>query len=320
MYTIRHAGAGKGFGVFASTRIPQGTRIMAERPLLQVRNENEILNAFRRLGRDQRRELLQLSVSPIQRSSFWSWTENAWHVARQAFMDLLKPNLTSTLEYTPTILGVFRNNNFDLGEAAGHAVFREISRLNHACLPNAQANWLESKPDVNEVEGRFTIHATRGIEVDEEITISYLSEHAALRESRQKKLLLGYGFLCDCPACNTSTKRGKEGEARRLRMQARLHAYAEEAGQAESVDPIAELDVLKDMLKMYRLEGIAGREVATMYLAAAELAGNAGRREEAAELAEKGVSLDRDCCGEDSPLYQASLGQAQVVRNKLLKP
>src|ERR1700712_2414069 len=88
MYEIRHAGA-KGLGVFATKCIPRGTRIMAEKPVLAVRSENEVFGASRALPEANRKQLMQLSISPVKRSSVLSWTEATWHSTRQALSDVL---------------------------------------------------------------------------------------------------------------------------------------------------------------------------------------------------------------------------------------
>ena len=150
---------------------------MAERPLLVVKRESDVFGATRALFKSDRASLMQLSVSAARTASISSWTEVAWHATRQVLAETLKvseggvkttertPILQSLLEY-PEVLNIFRNNNFDLGNGE-QAVFREISRHNHACVPNAQGNF-------NTGIGRFTTHAVRTIDADEEITLSYL--------------------------------------------------------------------------------------------------------------------------------------------------
>ncbi|KAH9826309.1 SET domain-containing protein 5-like [Teratosphaeria destructans] len=320
MWEIRHAGA-KGLGVFASRPIARGTRILAEEPWLEVKDARGVFAAVRRLNGRDKEAFLRLSISPVRRSSFRAWAHAATHVARQGLHDLIRvarengrglpqllPNAISTILEYPAILSVFRNNNFDLGNR--QAVFRHISRLNHACKPSAQGNF-------NTALGRFTIHALRPIEPGEEITISYLSEHGALKECRQQRLLSSYGFLCDCPACDTTTPRGRQSEARRLQLQASLHAWQEGITDGGLSGHVAELHIVESMLQMYQVEGIFGREVATTYLAAAELAAKAGMMDDVAEYVEKGLRMEKDCCGTDSPTFQASLERARGITTGL---
>ncbi|KAJ4357994.1 uncharacterized protein N0V89_002571 [Didymosphaeria variabile] len=65
----------------------------------------------------------------------------------------------------------------------------------------------------------FNIHATRNIPAGEEVSINYLPEHGQLRDQRVAKLEEGYGFTCNCPACNIDTKEGQQVEKRRKDMQ-----------------------------------------------------------------------------------------------------
>jgi len=317
MYEVRHAGV-KGFGLFATRAIPKGSRILAERPLLSVKSESEVFATTRSLSQEDREALLQLSISPIRKSSVLGWTQAAWQATRQALSEGLKfaqrdskaaarlPTFQSITEH-PEVLNVFRNNNFDLG-GGKQAVFLEISRINHACVPNAQGNF-------NSNLEQFAIHAIRDITTDEEITLGYLAEHGALKESRQSRLLSNYGFLCDCPACDSASPRSQVGEERRLGVQAKLHEYARQAEEREHPDLQTELGMTKELIELFETEGLAGRELATMYLTAAELAAKAGKgyEGEVAMYAEKGLRLDLVCLGQDNPLFGASVARAQAI-------
>ncbi|KAK4623858.1 hypothetical protein CLAFUW4_05880 [Fulvia fulva] len=178
----------------------------------------------------------------------------------------ITPFWPSLLKY-PTLLSIFRNNNFDIG--TGHqALFGEICRINHDCVPNCQGNF-------NQNLDRFTIHSIQPIQQNEELTISYLSEHGALKESRQGRLRQQYGFLCDCPACDAKSPRGKVGEDKRVDLQEMLHEFAEDAEQRAGPSAEAELRMMVRMIEVYESEGIAGRELATMCMTAAEDCGEA---------------------------------------------
>lgn len=302
MIEIRQAGL-KGLGIFAARPIAKGTRILSERPLLIVHSERQVFAALRQIDEDTKRKVASLSVHPVQKSSVASWGQALWHAispiitstATTSTEKALAPIWSSLTQY-PTLLSVFRNNNFDIGDGR-QAMFSDICRLNHSCVPNSQGNF-------NKQLGQFTIHAIQPIEKDAEITISYLNEHGALKESRQGRLKHSYGFLCDCPACDTSKPRGKEGEAKRIAFQEKLHAFAE-AAEAQSGIPNqeGEFSLMKDCIDMYEGEGIAGRELCTMYLAAADLAVELGRTQEAMGFAERALALEADCVGTDSEHY-----------------
>ncbi|KAK4543893.1 hypothetical protein LTR36_004667 [Oleoguttula mirabilis] len=289
---------------------------MAEKATLAVASEGQVFAASRALSDADKKRLMQLSISPVRRSSVLSWTEAAWHSTRQALSDVFNvsqrdgkavarlPDLKTIAEY-PTILSIFRNNNFDIGNGR-QAVFDQICRHNHACVPKAQGNF-------NTTIGCFTIHAIQPIDADEEITLSYLVEHGALRESRQSRLREHYGFLCDCPACDITSKRGKDGEQRRRQMQMKLHAFAEEAAEREHPNVEAELVVMRELIQLYEAEGISGRELSTLYLTAADLAAKAGVKEEALRFSENGLRIDKDCVGTDSSMFHESLARVRAI-------
>ena len=69
-----------------------------------------------------------------------------------------------------------------------------------------------------------------------------------------------------------------------------------------------------DMVLMYEAEGIAGRELATICLAVAELAAKIGRRDLVREFSEKGLLTDQDAVGTDSALYEQSVSRVQALK------
>jgi hypothetical protein len=263
MYEIRGAGA-KGLGVFAQSHIPRGTRIFSEKPLLSIthaQDAGDIFTASRLLAPNQRGRLLGLSNHTTIELSILRWNQAAWYTLKStlaALSSFALPKRLSLSEHV-RILSIFRSNAFNLGSMSSiqQALFERISRINHSCLPNAQGNFHEGL-------GRFNIHATRDIERDEELTLNYLHERGAVRASRQESLETGYGFLCQCPACDMGTKEGSGGEKARIKMSETLRRYAEGA-QTHGVKGVeAELVVLNAFLKLMEGEGIAGREVSVL--------------------------------------------------------
>ncbi|KAI3317181.1 TPR domain-containing protein [Xylariaceae sp. AK1471] len=292
MIEVRHASA-KGFGVFAKTLIPRGTRLLAESSLLSINDHSpSILTAARRLTSQNRRILLALSLNRSKQRSLLSLIEAIWRSL---------PALGSVAS-NRDILNVFRNNNFNLADAAGtRAVFETIARINHACVPNAQGNFHSGTR-------QFTVHALRRIRNGEEITISYLDDQLATGMVRREHLMDGYDFACACPVCYGGSKLSVVSEARRADVKRKLGAFAEQnaACEGEEVDEGAELSMMKMLMGTYEAEGLAGRELATIYIAAAKLASRLNRAAEARSLARRGLELEKDAVGIDSPLYIAS--------------
>ncbi|KAG8957467.1 hypothetical protein FRC00_003937, partial [Tulasnella sp. 408] len=114
----------------------------------------------------------------------------------------LQPNL---LAATPKaaidhLFSSIQNNHFSVVTTylhpVAHAIFPLASRaFNHSCLPNASPSYRYEKGLIWQ-----DVRALRDIEVDEEITISYIDPASPL-SSRQSTLRHTYGFECACPRC-----------------------------------------------------------------------------------------------------------------------
>ena len=329
MIEVRHAGL-KGLGVFATNPIARGTRIFAERPLISVSDGSDVYSAYRRLSVVKQRSLMQLSTNVAESLSVLRYAQAAWRIVGQTSNHLSRRLFTQdngtsdwpSIREHLAVQSIFRNNNFGLGDGV-QALFQNIARINHACIPNVQANW-------NEAIQRFTVHTLRAIDMNEEITLSYLDEHGALRKSRQAKLSEGYGFDCDCLACDLMNSDSSDGESKRKAVQDLLGSHAAAIAVAQPVsglsfdepenvavaemltaasqpsDQKAELRLTLALIDLFEDEGLAGRELATMYLTVATLNVQLGHSQEAVRYAQNGLQLDLDCVGVDSPLYLES--------------
>ncbi|KZL85172.1 tpr domain-containing protein [Colletotrichum incanum] len=289
MFAIRQA-AGKGLGVFASKPILRGQRILTDKALLTISSSDSssIIQQAHLLSTAGQKSLLSLSMNP-SKSSVFSWLESIWR-SKSAPQNTVSNH---------TILNIFRNNNFNIGNQI-QALFPQVARLNHSCVPNSQGNF-------NKTLNAFTIHATRDIKNEEEITISYLDEHLGLRDSRQSALQDGYGFVCGCSACNPATS--EVGEARRTEIKRKLEHFAETASE----NPNDEFEMMLALLDAYHAEGIRGREVSTMYIATARKAFDLERPKEGQELALMGLRLEEEAVGKDSPFYTATRKEVSAL-------
>ena len=161
---------GKGSGCVASRDISRGTRLLAERPLLDVGPSSPgTLEAA----------LAALSVS--DQAEFWSLSQNEqkWGA-------------------TKSVKGIFMTNAIPSHAYSKEhrAVFATASRFNHACDANATFRWHASL-------GCLTVHATRPIPCGAEICVHYgFPPGCVLREDRRRRLLQGFGFECECSACS----------------------------------------------------------------------------------------------------------------------
>lgn len=233
------------------------------------------------------------------------------------------------------------------------ALFPAIARINHSCVPNAQANY-------HPLHRTFNVHATRDMAAGEEVSINYLPEVGLLRAQRVAKLEEGYGFTCNCPACDLSTELGRQGEKSRRDVQTSMRktrAYLADAthrgdavdagygadGMPETfqsgitdeeqarIDALGrlseaerrtlrldgELQVLKLMLAMYSNEGIVGREVASMHYHMARLQSSSSALEDGLASAEAGLKLEEECLGRDHPGYLEASAFVEGLRERI---
>jgi hypothetical protein len=270
MYTIRSAGL-KGLGVFANALIPRGTRIFSEQPLLSISPGSDGRSLYASsllLSPEQRAALMGLSHHASRESSVIRWGQAVKYTLSQT-ISAVAGRISSPggggavfpkwkLGEHVRLLSIFRSNSFNLSSPTIHqALFPSISRLNHSCVPNSQGNFHEEM-------GTFNVHATRDIPADEELTLNYLHEHGAVRESRQERLKSGYGFDCDCPACDMSLQSGRHGEEGRVEMQRVLGDYASKMAEGGAEDPQGELTMVNQLITLLEGDGIAGRELSTL--------------------------------------------------------
>lgn len=282
---------------------------MADRILLSIDNKDtNVLDAAARLSPEDRHRLLSLSMNNAKQKSLSYLAAAAWGSL---------PSLAS-ISQGRDLLNIFYNNNFYLSGTSGRrAIFLTVARINHSCVPNAQGNLNTALPG-----GQFTIHALRAIADGEEITLSYLHDELAIRSARQRRLQQGYGFECACEICNTkdSQESHERSHQRRLKIQEMLAAFS---GQQTAPGGISrEFLLTKAVIDTYEQEGLAGRELASLYFAAAGLATKLGHMKEASALGAKGLQVEEDAVGQDSPFYIASLlasRQGHFVGNRLPK-
>ncbi|KAJ9165299.1 SET domain-containing protein [Coniochaeta hoffmannii] len=111
---------------------------------------------------------------------------------------------------------VMRTNAFSitLDDRPWMGLFPGISRINHACKPNAHTRFSQKLLTMSAV-------SIRDIEPGEEITISY-AEFGTMYGQRQHSLLHNWGFRCTCALCTAPSaelipsdrRRGRIGDIR----------------------------------------------------------------------------------------------------------
>ncbi|KAK3290816.1 uncharacterized protein B0H64DRAFT_446639 [Chaetomium fimeti] len=231
--------SGKGLGLVSTTKIPKGTRILSEPALLRVpRSTNN-------------KEELGISLS--QKISALSKDQ------QQAFFAL-----HNTFEdETGQALGIVRTNALPLGsDASVGGIFLDASRINHACIQNAQNTW-------NEDLQQLTIHAIRDINKGEEITIMYLQDRAD-RSARQLVLQKNFRFTCSCSLCSLSGPELHLSDAR-LGEMLRLDKSIGEGMQIVA-SPLQALYDVRKLLTLCEEEGIDDATVPRAYYDAFQIA------------------------------------------------
>ncbi|PQE10867.1 SET domain-containing 5 protein [Rutstroemia sp. NJR-2017a BBW] len=141
LWTIKRI-PGKGLGVVATRAIAPGTLLFHESPLLTTETltnpattEKDLAQLLRALPKESQRAYLSLHNN--------------------------YPGQPSPLS------NIIRSNAYPLGPSSSvGGVFKDISRINHSCLPTSQHSWNESRKE-------FVVYAVRELSPGDEITTSY---------------------------------------------------------------------------------------------------------------------------------------------------
>lgn len=234
----------KGLGLFTQYVIKAGTRVIYEKPLVVVRDPTNHLDtcSFR-----LELELLKLrDSSPGDYDDYMAlacWdkllsSEDKKQVLRYHGLGSLSPSagfwLSSTSPYNRLTrpeqanliikhLCIFYTNAAALSPvdhfAAGQAVYRGFSRMNHSCIPNItfRPDGAGYDDDDDAVERPWmTACAVRDLAAGEELTVSYVMPGLSAAR-RADALAHGYGFACTCAACQGPRAAAHETLRRRIR-------------------------------------------------------------------------------------------------------
>ncbi|KAK0716660.1 hypothetical protein B0T21DRAFT_266491, partial [Apiosordaria backusii] len=153
--------------------------------------------------------------------------------------------LGKSSEYAQDVVeNVLRTNAFStrVGEGDYMAVYPTVSRINHACMPNAYTRFVQESLQVS-------IAASKPIHPGEEITISYLT--LGKTHSERTHLLKRWGFTCTCPLCTASPEAIAASDARRKEIE-KLRDSAIRAFQANK--PYQALRLTRQVLPLLAKE------------------------------------------------------------------
>jgi hypothetical protein len=255
IFELRPA-AGKGSGLFATTHIKCGERIIEEAALIRIPYSEDILvwsthlvGELRRTTPDQRKAYFDLCHAPITRPN-------------QEGLETLAPSSFDTgagqlvTEEALIARAIFETNSFYMGEENeyGIGVFASYSRINHNCRPNTHASY-------NPTLDKLTVHATRLTLKNEEILTSYID----LRQTGEQRNadLSHRGFRCQCKSCvgpkaaDSDRRRERILEAER-KLIACYQGWDSTAELSVPSTPQEALEVAEQLLELLRLESLTG--------------------------------------------------------------
>lgn len=215
--------ATKGLALFATTRIPKGSIVLAEVPLIRLTSEDEADQSLV----DQRLERKYATLAKDSQRSF-----KKLHDTKKEGFSRMK--------------SMYHSNCYNLegwrSELGGSCLGLSASRINHSCVPNVQFRFFEQVPKgvfddqqslYSEGEsvgglrsvattdaytnGMMLFEALKTIPKDKEILSNYESIYATSTQ-RQLPLQMHYGFRCDCEACVCPTDFWSKSDDRRREM------------------------------------------------------------------------------------------------------
>lgn len=260
---------GKGKGLVVCADIPEGTRILCEKPLLTIQSMSP--------------EALELGLATKLKAM--TKTEQ-----RQFF------SLHNNFPGKYVLSGILKTNGLPCGPGSPvGAIYPTICFINHSCLPNSHNNW-------NSQAEHETIHAVRPIKAGEEITISY--DHGGPYAARQAFLEQAFGFDCQCTTCMLPAAKLRDSDARRLVIQHLDEAVGD--GMRMVTKPADSLRDCHTLLQALNEEftGHPGAHSCRLYYDAFQICISHGDQARAGVFA--GKAYDARVCaeGEDSPETQ----------------
>jgi hypothetical protein len=267
-YTIR-AVPGRGQGFVATSKIPKGTRILAEPPILTIPRQATSLTVVDRSVNEQ--------------------LEKLDNDQRQSFFKLFNAHPE---KYSQT-MGIVKTNALPLGSSAVKGgIFLQSSHINHSCSHNAQNTW-------NENIKKLTIHVFKDVEEGEEITISYLNGNQDY-QGRQETLKAAFNFICSCELCSLPHAQRQESD-RRLTEISRLD---DSIGNFDRIlcSPLACLHDAHRLMQLLQQEGTVDASVPRLYYDAFQIVIANGDQARARVFAERACAMRVILEGSDSPV------------------
>ncbi|KAK0625408.1 hypothetical protein B0T17DRAFT_590995 [Bombardia bombarda] len=202
------------------------------------------------------------------------------------------------------IENVLRTNAFHtiLSGAPHMALYPEVSRINHACKPNAYTRFIPQSLGVS-------VAASRDIKLGEEITISYLTV-GETSDVRQRSLRQ-WGFECSCDLCSSSAAEVAASDARRRQIDMLRHQAVQAFTDGK---PYQALRITRQVLNLLPLEGLFPlyseqyENIARVYWMLRDR-----------EKAEKYARISLDVLAEQGYISRVRPGDVEIMWNKFVE-
>ena len=252
----------KGLGLFATSSIARGTRIIEEAPLVVIPPGfgdamwlAHLVAEVRSLAPDQRKAFFGLYHSP----GAGAIPEALVSPAQNNVDPSAGQNATTEML---TAFAIFVTNSFQMGEDGeyGTGVFASYSRMNHTCTPNTHASY-------NETLRKMTVHATREIKENEEILTAYIDVYQSCEQRNADLSTRDFRRQCECcegPNAAASDIRRKHIFETENELAACAEALRSHPGLTIKNNFHVPLEQAESLLKVYREEGISGFRLSGM--------------------------------------------------------
>ncbi|KAF1968486.1 SET domain-containing protein [Bimuria novae-zelandiae CBS 107.79] len=295
LWQVTHNGVTTGKGLVATRKIPKGTLIIEDMPLIKFDTRipsaeyDDDNSKFFRQERKGQANIIQKAVSGLSEED------------RTKFRDLHNRK-ESVGDQRVDDISIAENNAFDFDKNGTKwlSVLTVISRVNHSCAPTAYVTAFNTVDGVN--LGRTKLIASKDIDVNEEITCEYSFRRPWLDvfSERQRECWRGWCFVCVCRACHEDERPRVLREWGQMRDMIRdILAPMPAPGNKKALsERVEDAEVLMNNLAKW---GFSDRRVANLYARLAELNDRAGRYQEAYNAALEGLYIEGNYYDHDEP-------------------
>ncbi|KAF4554163.1 SET domain-containing protein 6 [Elsinoe fawcettii] len=237
-----------GLGLFASRRIPSGTRLICESPLVALSDMADLPDLISLVD----------SLPPDRQEAFWALAAYKRRHEEVDWIPAIRASYTGSSDgfdaHCDRVLHawlIYETNRFTVRSENGArdkmGIFPLSARLNHSCTPNVFHRH-------NHLINRLTIQALRDIQEGEEVCTSYIDIVHPTQERR--RLLRHWGFKCMCATC---VRPGSQSESRRKKLEEMTRKMRKEEGRRMMMN-WSEWEYAKALQAMEEMVGLMEEE------------------------------------------------------------